>query len=103
LGEDGQLFLGGRGEHILGELHPWGRRPNPDPQPGHLLVPQGGEDGAHTVVGARPTTGAQPELPHRQIHIIVDDQKIVRGKGIIPEEFGYRLSGSVHERERAEE
>ena len=79
------------------------RRPDPDPQPAELLVPELVDDRSEAVVAARPAALAEAELAERQGEVVDDDEQVAERRVLAGEDLPDGEAGVVHPRQRLDE
>ena len=70
---------------------------------GYVLGAQCLQNGLHAFLAACGTLGTDPDRADRQIHIIMDDQDILRCNMIVVDSLGYCASGVVHVGQRLQQ
>src|SRR5207302_6889788 len=79
------------------------RAPDPDPYPRELRGTQRRDDRLQTSVTSRGAPRPNPDLPNRQVGIVVDYEQIRRRKRVPVDEWRDRSPTEIHEREGLDE
>ena len=80
LSDQSALFGGKGAQNKLHLTHIWRRAANAYADASEICAPEGTQDGLHTPVTTSATRGSDANLPRSEVHIIVDDEQILKGR-----------------------